>query len=182
MQYQKDSDAQVAKILNDLHEKEAAKKNTGILEPEALKIGDVVWYNPERALVRDKLQPDWTGPGIITEKRGEHSYVVEIQPGDFKAAHRDQLKLVMQDLWAEKSYPLHYFARKAPPVEPVLGPGEYIAEKILDYKFEDGQLKFLVKWRGYPDPTWEPFMQFLNETLQPYSKTKGLVPSLEIVS
>ncbi|KAF3937046.1 hypothetical protein ABW19_dt0210562 [Dactylella cylindrospora] len=38
-------------------------------------------------------------------------------------------------------------------------PEEYIVEKIMGHKFEDGVLKYLVKWQGYEkksDQTWEP--------------------------
>ncbi|KAF3164944.1 hypothetical protein TWF788_000856 [Orbilia oligospora] len=36
---------------------------------------------------------------------------------------------------------------------------EYVVEKILDHKYEDGILKYKVKWKGYEkksDQTWEP--------------------------
>ncbi|KAK6526930.1 hypothetical protein TWF281_010126 [Arthrobotrys megalospora] len=36
---------------------------------------------------------------------------------------------------------------------------EFVVEKILDHKWEDGVLKYKVKWKGYDkksDQTWEP--------------------------
>jgi hypothetical protein len=33
---------------------------------------------------------------------------------------------------------------------------EYTVEKILDWKTVGGKDKFLIKWKGYPKPTWEP--------------------------
>ncbi|KAF3909461.1 hypothetical protein AA313_de0202982 [Arthrobotrys entomopaga] len=39
------------------------------------------------------------------------------------------------------------------------GEPEYVVEKILDHKWEDGVLKYRVKWQGYDkkaDQTWEP--------------------------
>lgn len=35
---------------------------------------------------------------------------------------------------------------------------EYEAERILDITKEDGQIKYLVKWKGYDqkENTWEP--------------------------
>jgi hypothetical protein len=36
------------------------------------------------------------------------------------------------------------------------GEEEYEVEKILEESFEDGKWWYSLKWKGYPDPTWEP--------------------------
>jgi Chromo (CHRromatin Organisation MOdifier) domain len=33
---------------------------------------------------------------------------------------------------------------------------EYEIEEVLDSKLVRGTLKYLVEWRGYDAPTWEP--------------------------
>ena len=42
-----------------------------------------------------------------------------------------------------------------PPVE-VEGEEEWEIEKILDSRMFRGKLRYLVRWTGYDDPTWEP--------------------------
>ncbi len=32
----------------------------------------------------------------------------------------------------------------------------YEVEDLLDHKNEHGSNHYLVKWKGFPDPTWEP--------------------------
>ena len=48
---------------------------------------------------------------------------------------------------------------------------EYEVEKILDKKGN----KYLVKWKGYNDPTWEPRRNLTNakEALEEFEKGKG---------
>ncbi|KAK6538916.1 hypothetical protein TWF694_010470 [Orbilia ellipsospora] len=57
---------------------------------------------------------------------------------------------------------------------------EYVVEKILDHKWEDGILKYRVKWQGYEkksDQTWEP-EETLEEVqaLEDYLKAIGGKP------
>ena len=35
-------------------------------------------------------------------------------------------------------------------------PDEWIVEKILDHKEDRGKVKFLTKWEGSDETTWEP--------------------------
>ena len=41
------------------------------------------------------------------------------------------------------------------PIE-VNGEAEYVVEEIVDERVRGRGKQFLVKWEGYPDPTWEP--------------------------
>jgi hypothetical protein len=45
-----------------------------------------------------------------------------------------------------------------PPPLPVVvdGEEEWEVEEILDSRRVRNRLQYLVRWRGYPDPTWEP--------------------------
>jgi len=45
-----------------------------------------------------------------------------------------------------------------PPPLPVIvkGEEEWEVEEILDSRRIRGQLQYLVKWRGFADPMWEP--------------------------
>lgn len=49
-------------------------------------------------------------------------------------------------------------------------------ERILAEKVEDGTVKYLVKWKGYPDEecTWEPPNHFdTSDTLQDWKRQKA---------
>ncbi len=173
---QKQLDEKIAKILNSRHEKQANKVNSKLVEPPPLKVGAVVWYCAEEGLVKDKLQPIWQGPGKIVEKRGKDSYVVELGLKNLQEAHRDQLRPHVDDVFAEQPLPLNYFSGKAPVLEPILGPDEYLPESILDHEVRDGVTKVLVKWKGWKDPTWEPLNELMNEVLKPYAMAKNLKP------
>ena len=105
------------KRLNDLHQKENAKVNNKSTPPPPLKVGDTVWYCAEDGLVKDKLQPIWQGPGKVLEKRGQHSYVVQIGSGKIgvKEAHRDQLRPHVDDVLANNLFPSTILQVRPPP-------------------------------------------------------------------
>ena len=44
-----------------------------------------------------------------------------------------------------------------------IGLDEWEVDKILQHrKNKQGKLEFLVLWKGYTDPTWEPLMNFIH--------------------
>jgi hypothetical protein len=58
---------------------------------------------------------------------------------------------------------------------------EYIVEKIIDKRFKNGRVEYLVKWQGYniKDSTWEP-MENLKSVLimvQEYENAAAKKPS-----
>ena len=172
----------MAERVKVARQKRAEQVNKGRREPKALKVGDVAWYHPEPKPGRDKLEPMWLGPGRVTKREGEQSYVVEIAPGREQRAHRSQLRLHEDDVYAGKPFPLHYFAGKAPEVEPVLKENEYIVEEdgVLAHRFNgEGLLEFKVKWRDYEEPTWQPAKDLQNDALTSYMNRKGLMWTLE---
>ena len=64
------------------------------------KPGDVVWFmNEERSVgVAPKLQDDFNGPGVITEKIGELDFMVQIdKTGKNRLAQHDKLKEFIGD-------------------------------------------------------------------------------------
>ena len=42
---------------------------------------------------------------------------------------------------------------------------QYLVEKVLEVKKKNGRYEFLVKWVGYPEPTWEPRKHLVGEEL-----------------
>ncbi len=112
----------------------------------------------------------------MVEKKGDHSYVVELTPGQRQRAYRGQLQPHVDDVYAGKTFPMHYFTGKAQEVEPVLGEREYIVADggIGEVKMEGGEPRFSTLWRGYEKPTWEPLKGFVNDELWAFLEIKGL--------
>jgi hypothetical protein len=69
----------------------------------------------------------------------------------------------LEDFYVKLLQPFHYDARYVDPaVEALVDSQAFIVEDILDHVFEGKkqiktEMKFLVKWLGYEQPTWEPY-------------------------
>ena len=49
--------------------------------------------------------------------------------------------------------------RNVPPPAPIIdldGNERFIVEEVLDHRRKRMDLQYLVRWKGYPDATWEP--------------------------
>ena len=93
-------------------------------------MADQVWYlrPPDSG---DKLESRWIGPGVITAREGEHSYLVEIKPGFEIRAHRGALKLFVPDKFSSEPVKLFFHRRTAADFEGA--PDEWVVEKILGH-------------------------------------------------
>ena len=173
MQKMAETDVKMAAKLNEEHRIQAETINKRRLEPPPFRVGDKVWYRPERQPGTDKLAPEWRGPAIIKERQGLRSYVVELTPGSLQPAHRSQLHPHVADRFAAEAYSLQYFHGKAPDI--VLAPDEYLLEQILDSRIKNGKQEVLVKWVGYEtEPTWEPLSSFFSPELHAFCAERGL--------
>ena len=159
-QRQRQIDEHVAKRLNDLHAKQFAVANRGKVAQSALSVGDKVWYlRPENS--GTKLDSRWLGPALVTAREGEFSYKVELKPGHVVGAHRDCLKLYRMDELTSDPIPLYFHRRTVPDPEAV--PDEWIVDEIIGHRQEpNGSYKFLTKWVGFEDATWEPIQNFIH--------------------
>ena len=83
----KEIDEMVAKTLNELHEKQAARANVGKGSPKPFAPGDKAWYRrPENS--GGTLDSRWLGPVEIISLEGEYSYVIRVKPNMEMKAHR----------------------------------------------------------------------------------------------
>jgi hypothetical protein len=108
----------------------------------------VLLDNADLALNRPsrKLAERYSGPFEIIEKVGTHAYRLKLPPY-WKNVHA---------VWnVSKIHPYREDPQNPnftqPPAEIVEGEPEWEVERILDSKFAHGNLKFLVKWLGWPD-------------------------------
>lgn len=166
----------LATKLNTLQQKRVAAANAKRREPPPLHPGSKVWYRPEPQPGRDKLEPKWRGPGVVLRRVADHSYVVQVDGGREQEAHRSQLYPHVEDEFVGEPFPLYYFSGKAPVLE--LGPGEWEVEEVLDHKMQKNELTFLIKWKGWEEPSWEPYHHVSTGAIWEYCQAQGLVPNL----
>lgn len=136
-----------------------------------------MWYRPEPKPGRDKFEPVWKDPGIVLQRVGNHSYVVEVKKGRKQEAHRSQLRPHIEDEYNGKPFPLYYFSGKAPTVDQILAPDEHEVESVVTHGFDKhGELKLKIRWQGYGpgDDTWEPASHVVSEVVRRYLTKNGL--------
>ena len=108
-----------------------------------------------------KLAERRSGPFKVLAKVGTHAYHLEL-PSSWKSVH--------PVFHVSKLNPYHedpeQLNHPQPPPDIVEGKPEWEVEAILGSKIIRNQLKFLVKWKGWPDSenSWEPEANIENAT------------------
>ena len=151
----------MAKIVNELHSKQFATLNQERRFPSVFQVGQKVWVLRPRGLTADKLQSWWIGPCVIKSRVGKLSYEVEVKPGRCISLHRSQLKPHFEDEFADENLELFHFRPTSEDFDMEMD--EWEVESILKHRVtSDGKLEFLVKWKGYTQPSWEPLLNFIH--------------------
>ena len=154
-------DQEVARLINDQHKKDFDTINDRLRNPAPLAVGDKVWVLRPRGLSADKLRSWWIGPCPVKGRVGENSYQIEVKPGRIIPVHRSQMKEHWDDPTAGEKLSLFHFSPEVEDFE--TGPEEWEVEKILKHRMNPrGKLEFLVKWKDWPEKTWEPVMHFIH--------------------
>jgi hypothetical protein len=161
---QRQVDGQVAKALNELHEKRTAQLNNRRKELPALPVGSTCWYLRPRGRPGEKLGTYWIGPCRVVKREGQHSYQIEVQPGRQQAAHRSQLKEHTPDPLGK---PLQLYHFKQAPEDVEAQPDEWLVEEIREHRCKNGDWEFKVKWQGSKQLTWEPLSHFFHRYSAP---------------
>ena len=122
-----------------------------------------------------KMEPRWSGPFLVSRKVGEHSYEIEIGPGKYKQAYRDQLAEWVDDELVGKPTPLYYYSA----VDEALEEDFWPVKEILGHRVKKGVWEFLTSWEGCPssEDSWEPVPHFFTGYFRPlikYNKTRRL--------
>src|SRR5262249_366633 len=91
------------------------------------------------------------GPFKILQKVSTDAYRLEL-PNTMRI--HDVFHVSLLSLANENPYPGQHIP-PPPPIE-VDGGEEYEVDEILDSKHVWRRIKYLVKWAGYDQPTWEP--------------------------
>ena len=73
-----------------------------------------------------------------------------------------------------------FFHKRTEPDDEAM-PDEWIVEKILDHKDDREKMKFLTKWEGLDETTWEPVGNFIHRfsmDFVKYCRRHGIVGEL----
>ena len=127
---QAEVDQKVSKIMQEIHEKRMEQLNRR--ELPSLHVGSRAWYLRPRGRPGEKLETYWIGPCKVVERRSEHSYVVEVEPGRLQEAHRSQLKEHQEDVWSAK--PLKMFHYRQAVQDNEVAMDEWNVEAIEDHR------------------------------------------------
>jgi hypothetical protein len=120
----------------------------------AFQPGDMVWidgrfWRTERP--SRKLENKHHGPYEVIQAIGTHAY--ELNLPDTIRKHR-VFPVSLLHLAAKDPLPGQ---KRVPPLPVIVNDEEeWQVEEILDSRCIRRKLPYLVKWQGYPEPTWEP--------------------------
>jgi len=132
------------------------EKNTNIYRQQApaYKIGDKVWLNLSNIRTkRANKKLDWkNGKFTVIEVIGSHNYRLNTPPGIHNVFHTRLLKPAATD-------PLD--SQVTDDIQPeaieIDGDQEWEIEEIQKQRTKRKKKELLVKWKGYAQPTWEPY-------------------------
>jgi hypothetical protein len=117
------------------------------------------------------MSPLCEGPFKIEETMGPVTYKLKL-PHQWKIHNVFHGKL----LTPYRETDVHGKNFPEPPPDLIEGEDEYEVDSIRDHRKRGKGQQYLVKWKGYPDETWEPEANLKNasEVLKDYKKRKNL--------
>jgi hypothetical protein len=120
------------------------------------EVGDMVWLNSGNLAIagphKKKLSPRWIGPFKVLQVINPVAYKLEL-PSHTKAHpvfHVSNLK-PYQD--GSSEFPERAATSRLPPAYYVGSEPAWVVERIVSEDLVNGQRVFLVKWKGYAEPS-----------------------------
>ena len=124
--------------------------------------GDKVWVQilPRDTVDRrtQKLRPLWHGPCEILGHVVAGKYRVQTHHG-IEELHMDQMKPYRLRIDGT-ALPFHWYS---PDPEKPSSDDRYVVERIIRHRVVNGRWEWLVKWKGFDDPQWQPIESFCPE-------------------
>jgi hypothetical protein len=143
------------------------------------QIRDEVWLEGTNISTNQpikKLDNKHHGPFKILGEEGELAYRLEL-PKTWKKIHP-----VFNEKFLSPFTPAQYPSQQLPkPVPPIIVEGfeEYKIDELMDSKFSQGKLQYLIKWKDYPnriDWTWEPKNKILPDNRNEFHEKHPSAP------
>jgi hypothetical protein len=107
------------------------------------------------------LDSRWLGPGDIVERRSKRGYAVRVKEGFVIDAPLVFLKAYIPDVYSGFETLMHFHKRTPQNLEEI--PEELQVESIVGHKnLSNGSWRFLTKWCGDNEETWEPISTFIS--------------------
>ena len=175
-------DRKVARVLNEAHQKEAARVNAHRSAPTPYAKGDLVWVLRPKTTTVSKWDTWWVGPCEVACRVGELSYEVFVKPGVVQSVHAQQLKPYVHDVLSGRGVELYHHMTGYQGLE--TAPDEWEVKAILGHREkEGGRCEFLTRWEGCQEgeETWEPpssFVTHYNKDFARYVERHGLTIGL----
>jgi hypothetical protein len=98
---------------------------------------------------RFKFEPRNLGPYTIVRRTNNGAYLLRDQTGDIL-----DRTVPLDQLWLLSKTPRAIDTRR--------DQGVYEVEDVVDHKGNEGDYSFLVKWKGYDEPTWVHQSKFID--------------------
>ena len=173
-------DELVARVINEMHEKDAARVNFKRKKFPSFAKGDVVWYRRPEGTA-SKMDTRWEGPYEVLAREGEDSYRIKTGLNSQIAAHCMDLKKHWEDTHAEESKPM-YFHRRTPK-KSAPDRSQFEVQRILQHRLRNGVHQFLTQRVGEDVTTAEYLYphEFIGEAgkkLLQYCRDEGLQEDL----
>ena len=140
-----------------------ARDAAGVKRTPTFRVGDRVWLSTQHLRAvgthrTPKLSPKFIGPYTILELRGANAALIDgpLNWRGHRVINFERLKAHVDGLQAHPSRALQHH-RPEPLSEDADGGRSYEVESILAHRRAGKQLRYLVKWTGFPveDATWE---------------------------
>src|SRR6202041_635818 len=160
---------------------ETMKKNYNKKKSQAreYRAGDKVWLegtNIRMGRPIGKLNDKRQGPFEVIKKEGKSAYRLRL-PTTWKKIHPVFNESLLTP-FVPASFPSQGKQDPPPPII-VEGEEEYEVEELMDSKVVHGKIKYLVKWKGYPDKadwTWEPEEKILEDNRKEFHEKHSGAP------
>lgn len=133
--------------------------NSSRLPAPRYKVGDMVWLSAKNIRTnRPARKLDWKCLGKFPVLRVVSPYAYKL---DLPTTMKIHPVFHVSLLEPASSDPLPGQIEPPPPPVVVEGEDEYAIQEILDYRLRNKEHQYLVQWKGYDQPSWEPARNFL---------------------
>ena len=145
--------------------------NTRRLVGDKFRLGDCVWLKLKHVKTTRPIKKlDWIAlPYRVLTYIGTHVVQLDTPSGIHHVFHVSLVKKAAKDplssqLTIDNEPSMIFDTPEDPSSVGINSNGEYTIERILWHRCQGRGWRLLVKWLGWPEPTWEPLQQLQKTT------------------